>query len=155
MAMTEKQGGSDLRANVTRAEPQEDGSYAITGHKWFCTIVNCDFFFTLAQAPEGLSCFVMEKDSGFRVVRLKDKLGGRAIASSEVEFEGARAWLVGEEGRGVPTLTSTLRVAVVVGHRYPLAPLLEQSGFLAQRGDRRVVDRDRAARRRVELTHQI
>jgi putative acyl-CoA dehydrogenase len=82
MAMTEKQGGSDLRANTTRAEPQADGSYAITGHKWFCTIVNCEFFFTLAQAPGGLSCFLMEKDEGFRVNRLKDKLGGRAIASS-------------------------------------------------------------------------
>ena len=107
MAMTEKQGGSDLRANTTRADPQEDGSYAITGHKWFCTIVNCDFFFTLAQAPGGLSCFLMEKGPGFRVMRLKDKLGGRAIASSEVEFEGVRAWLIGEEGRGVPTLVST------------------------------------------------
>ncbi|MDX6581216.1 MAG: putative acyl-CoA dehydrogenase [Solirubrobacterales bacterium] len=107
MAMTEKQGGSDLRANTTRAEPEGDGSYAITGHKWFCTIVNCDFFFTLAQAPGGLSCFLMEKGPGFRVMRLKDKLGGRAIASSEVEFEGVRAWLIGEEGRGVPTLAST------------------------------------------------
>ncbi len=107
MAMTEKQGGSDLRANSTRAEPQSDGSYAITGHKWFCTIVNCEFFFTLAQAPDGLSCFLMEKGEGFRVIRLKDKLGGRAIASSEVEFDGVRAWLIGEEGRGVPTLAST------------------------------------------------
>jgi putative acyl-CoA dehydrogenase len=107
MAMTEKQGGSDLRANTTRAEPQGDGSYAITGHKWFCTIVNCEFFFTLAQAPGGLSCFLMEKDDNFRVMRLKDKLGGRAIASSEVEFDGVRAWLIGEEGRGVPTLVQT------------------------------------------------
>jgi putative acyl-CoA dehydrogenase len=107
MAMTEKQGGSDLRANTTRAEPQGDGSYAITGHKWFCTIVNCEFFFTLAQAPGGLSCFLMEKGPGFHVMRLKDKLGGRAIASSEVEFDGVRAWLIGEEGRGVPTLVQT------------------------------------------------
>ncbi len=107
MAMTEKQGGSDLRANTTRAEPLGDGSYAITGHKWFCTIVNCEFFFTLAQAPGGLSCFAMEKGPGFHVMRLKDKLGGRAIASSEIELDGVRGRLIGEEGRGVPTLVST------------------------------------------------
>ena len=101
MAMTEKQGGSDLRANTTRAEPNGDGTYSITGHKWFCTIVMCDFFFTLAQAPGGLSCFLMLRDENFRVQRLKDKLGGRALASSEVEFHGCRAWMIGEEGRGV------------------------------------------------------
>ena len=106
MAMTEKQGGSDLRANTTRAEPQEDGSYRIVGHKWFCTIVMCDAFFTLAQAPGGLSCFLMHRDEGFRVQRLKDKLGGRCLASSEVELHGCRASLIGEEGRGVATIAT-------------------------------------------------
>ena len=106
MAMTEKQGGSDLRANTTTAEPNGDGTYSIVGHKWFCTIVMCDFFFTLAQAPGGLSCFLMLRDENFRVQRLKDKLGGRALASSEVEFDGCRAWMVGQEGRGVPTIAA-------------------------------------------------
>jgi putative acyl-CoA dehydrogenase len=106
MAMTEKQGGSDLRANTTVAEPNGDGSWSITGHKWFCTIVMCDFFFTLAQAPGGLSCFLMLRDENFRIQRLKDKLGGRALASSEVEFHGCRAWMVGEEGRGIPVIAS-------------------------------------------------
>ena len=106
MAMTEKQGGSDLRANTTRAEPADDGSYLITGHKWFCSIVNCDFFITAAQAPGGPTCFLMLRDEGFRVQRLKDKLGGRALASSEVEFHGCRAWRIGEEGQGIPMLAT-------------------------------------------------
>ena len=105
MAMTEKQGGSDVRANTTRAEPQSDGTYEITGHKWFCSYPPCDVFLTLAQAPEGLSCFLIEgRDPGFRVQRLKDKLGTRSLPSSEVEFMGVRGRLVGEEGRGVPTI---------------------------------------------------
>ena len=105
MAMTEKQGGSDVRANTTRAEPQADGTYEITGHKWFCSYPPCDVFLTLAQAPEGLSCFLIEgRDPGFRVQRLKDKLGTRSLPSSEVEFHGVRGRLVGEEGRGVPTI---------------------------------------------------
>jgi putative acyl-CoA dehydrogenase len=118
MAMTEKQGGSDLRANTTRAEPNGDGTYSITGHKWFCTIVMCDFFLTLAHAPGGLSCFLMLRDDGFRIQRLKDKLGGRALASSEVEFHGCRAWLVGDEGRGVPTIASQVnytRLGTITG----------------------------------------
>ena len=118
MAMTEKQGGSDLRANTTRAEPNGDGTYSITGHKWFCTIVMCDFFFTLAQAPGGLSCFLMLRDENFRVQRLKDKLGGRALASSEVEFHGCRAWMIGEEGRGVPMIASQVnytRLGTIIG----------------------------------------
>ena len=105
MAMTEKQGGSDVRANTTRAEPQADGTYEITGHKWFCSYPPCDVFLTLAQAPDGLSCFLIERrDPGFRVQRLKDKLGTRSLPSSEVEFLGVRGTLVGEEGRGVPTI---------------------------------------------------
>jgi putative acyl-CoA dehydrogenase len=105
MAMTEKQGGSDVRANTTRAEPNGDGSYEITGHKWFCSYPPCDVFLTLAQAPAGLSCFLFEgRDPGFRIQRLKDKLGTRSLPSSEVEFHGVRGRLIGEEGRGVATI---------------------------------------------------
>ncbi|MGA7397511.1 MAG: acyl-CoA dehydrogenase family protein, partial [Solirubrobacterales bacterium] len=89
MAMTEKQGGSDVRANTTRAELQSDGTYEITGHKWFCSYPPCDIFLTLAQTSEGLSCFLIEgRDPGFRIQRLKDKLGTRSLPSSEVEFHG-------------------------------------------------------------------
>jgi putative acyl-CoA dehydrogenase len=105
MAMTEKQGGSDVRANTTRAEPAGDGDWELTGHKWFCSYPSCDIFLTLAQAPGGLSCFLFESsDPGFRIQRLKDKLGTRSLPSSEVEFERLRARLVGEEGRGVQTI---------------------------------------------------
>ena len=105
MAMTEKQGGSDVRANTTRAELASDGTYEITGHKWFCSYPPCDVFLTLAQTAEGLSCFLIEgRDPGFRIQRLKDKLGTRSLPSSEVEFHGVRGRLVGEEGRGVPAI---------------------------------------------------
>ena len=105
MAMTEKQGGSDVRANATRAEPQSDGAWEITGHKWFCSYPPCDVFLTLAQTSAGLSCFLIEgRDPGFRIQRLKDKLGTRSLPSSEVEFHGVRGRLVGEEGRGVPAI---------------------------------------------------
>ena len=105
MAMTEKQGGSDVRANTTSAQQQSDGTYAITGHKWFCSYPPCDVFLTLAQAPAGLSCFLIEgADPGFQVQRLKDKLGTRSLPSSEVEFRGVTGRLVGEEGRGVQTI---------------------------------------------------
>ena len=105
MAMTEKQGGSDVRANTTRAQAVGDGTYEITGHKWFCSYPPCDVFLTLAQAPAGLSCFLFEgRDPGFRIQRLKDKLGTRSLPSSEVEFEGVRGRLIGEEGRGVATI---------------------------------------------------
>jgi putative acyl-CoA dehydrogenase len=104
MAMTEKQGGSDVRANTTRAEPQGDGTYEITGHKWFCSYPPCDVFLVLAQAPGGLSCFLIERGAGMEFQRLKDKLGSRSLPSSEVEFRGAMARLIGEEGRGVPTI---------------------------------------------------
>jgi putative acyl-CoA dehydrogenase len=109
MAMTEKQGGSDVRANTTRAEAA-DGAYRITGHKWFCSAPMSDAFLVLAQAPKGLSCFLLPRvlpdgtKNGFRLQRLKDKLGNRSNASSEVEFESAFAHLVGEEGRGVPAI---------------------------------------------------
>jgi putative acyl-CoA dehydrogenase len=105
MAMTEKQGGSDVRANTTRAQAVGDGTYEITGHKWFCSYPPCDVFLTLAQAPAGLSCFLFEgRDPGFRIQRLKDKLGTRSLPSSEVEFQGVRGRLIGEEGRGVATI---------------------------------------------------
>jgi putative acyl-CoA dehydrogenase len=105
MAMTEKQGGSDLRANSTRAEPAGGGDWEITGHKWFCSYPPCDVFLTLAQTDSGLSCFLFESsDPGFRIQRLKDKLGTRSLPSSEVEFLGVRGRLVGEEGRGVATI---------------------------------------------------
>jgi putative acyl-CoA dehydrogenase len=110
MAMTEKQGGSDVRANTTRAEPVGPGIFDLTGHKWFCSHPACDAFLVLAQAPGGLSCFLLPRvlpdgaNNGFRIQRLKNKLGTRSLASSEVEFEEARAWLVGEEGRGVQTI---------------------------------------------------
>jgi putative acyl-CoA dehydrogenase len=110
MAMTEKQGGSDVRANTTRADPVADGAgwYRLTGHKWFCSAPMCDAFLTLAYAPGGLTCFLLPRwlpdggrNAGFRVVRLKDKMGDRANASSEVEYHGALACRIGEEGRGV------------------------------------------------------
>ena len=90
MAMTEKQGGSDVRANTTRADSVGDGWWELTGHKWFCSYPPCDIFLVLAQAPAGLSCFVLERGPGMEFQRLKDKLGTRSLPSSEVEFRGAR-----------------------------------------------------------------
>src|SRR5687768_8288412 len=88
MVMTEKQGGSDLRANTTVAEPVGDGWYELTGHKWFCTHPVFDMFLTLAQTAGGITCFVAERPhDGFRIMRLKEKLGGRCLASSEVEYD--------------------------------------------------------------------
>src|SRR5207248_1065440 len=104
MAMTERQGGSDVRANITRAEPAGDGVYELHGHKWFCSYPPCDVFLVLAQAPGGLSCFLVQRGSGMEFQRLKDKLGTRSLPSSEVEFHGAPGHLVGEEGRGVPAI---------------------------------------------------
>jgi putative acyl-CoA dehydrogenase len=109
MVMTEKQGGSDLRANTTRAEPAGDGLYELTGHKWFCTHPVFAFFFTLAHAPGGLTCFVAQRPHpGFQLQRLKDKLGGRCLASSEVEFRSLPARILGEEGRGIPTIIAQI-----------------------------------------------
>ncbi|MEV4944849.1 acyl-CoA dehydrogenase family protein [Streptomyces sp. NPDC053755] len=111
MSMTEKQGGSDVRANTTRAVPTgEAGLYALTGHKWFTSAPMSDVFLTLAQAPGGLSCFLVPRvlpdgsRNAIRLQRLKDKLGNRSNASSEIEYEGALGRLVGEEGRGVATI---------------------------------------------------
>ena len=110
MAMTEKQGGSDVRANVTRAEPIGEGAYRLYGHKWFCSAPMCDAFVVLAQAPRGLACFLLPRwkpdgeVNAFHLQRLKAKLGNRSNASSEVEFHGAWAQLIGEEGRGIATI---------------------------------------------------
>ena len=110
MSMTEKQGGSDVRANTTEAVPEADGTYRLTGHKWFTSAAMSDVFLVLAQAPGGLSCFLLPRvlPDGSRnrmlLQRLKNKLGNHTNASSEVEYDGAVAWLVGEEGRGVATI---------------------------------------------------
>jgi putative acyl-CoA dehydrogenase len=114
MAMTEKQGGSDVRANTTTATPLNGGGpgaeYELVGHKWFCSAPMCDAFLVLAQTDSGLSCFLMPRwtpdgeRNRFQIQRLKDKLGNRSNASSELEFRGAWARMVGEEGRGVPTI---------------------------------------------------
>ena len=93
-----------MRANITRAEPAGDGTYELHGHKWFCSYPPCDVFLVLAQAPAGLSCFLVERGPGMEFQRLKDKLGTRSLPSSEVEFHGAQGHLVGEEGRGVPAI---------------------------------------------------
>ncbi|MEV6625342.1 acyl-CoA dehydrogenase family protein [Amycolatopsis sp. NPDC051106] len=110
MSMTEKQGGSDVRANTTTATPSADGSYTLVGHKWFTSAPMSDMFLTLAQAPGGLSCFLLPRvlpdgsRNPIRLQRLKDKLGNRSNASSEIEYDHAVGWLVGEEGRGVRTI---------------------------------------------------
>jgi putative acyl-CoA dehydrogenase len=119
MGMTERQGGSDVRANTTLAEPVNGGGpgkeYLITGHKWFCSAPMCDAFLILAQAPAGLSCFLLARwrpdgtRNAFHLLRLKDKLGNRSNASSEVEFRRASARLIGEEGRGVATIMEMVR----------------------------------------------
>ncbi|MEO1226466.1 MAG: acyl-CoA dehydrogenase family protein [Pseudomonadota bacterium] len=109
MAMTEKQGGSDVRANTTRAEPDGDG-YRLTGHKWFCSAPMSDAFLTLAQAPDGLTCFVAPRwrpdgaRNAIHLMRLKDKLGNRSNASAEIEFHGVWAQRLGDEGAGVKTI---------------------------------------------------
>jgi putative acyl-CoA dehydrogenase len=111
MGMTEKQGGSDVRTNTTTATPtDEPGVYTLRGHKWFTSAPMCDVFLVLAQAPGGLSCFLVPRvlpdgsRNTFRIQRLKDKLGNRSNASSEPEFDRTVAWLVGPEGRGVKTI---------------------------------------------------
>jgi len=104
MAMTEKQGGSDVRAGTSRAVPAGAGCFELTGHKWFCSHPMCNVFLVLAQAPAGLSCFVVERGAGFEIQRLKDKLGTRSLASAEIELRGAQGRLLGDEGRGVATI---------------------------------------------------
>jgi putative acyl-CoA dehydrogenase len=126
MGMTEKQGGTDVRANSTTAVPAGTGGpgaeYVITGHKWFMSAPMCDAFLVLAQAQAGLSCFLVPRFlpdgnvNALRFQRLKDKLGNRSNASSEVEFQDAHGWLIGEEGRGVPSI-----IEMVTGTRLDCA----------------------------------
>jgi len=110
MGMTEKQGGSDVRANTTTATPHADGTWRLRGHKWFTSAPMNDVFLVLAQAPGGLSCFFVPRvlpdgtRNTFMIQRLKDKLGNRSNASSEPEFDDTVGWLVGDEGRGVRTI---------------------------------------------------
>lgn len=116
MGMTEKQGGTDVRANTTRAEPTGGDEYEITGHKWFMSAPMCDAFLVLAQAPGGLTCFLMPRFrpdgnvNALHLQRLKDKLGNRSNASSEVEFHKAFAWRIGEEGKGVRTIIEMVQL---------------------------------------------
>jgi len=104
MAMTERQGGSDVRANITLARAVGSGDYELIGHKWFCSYPLCDFFLMLAQAPEGLSCFLVERGEGMELMRLKDKLGTRSLPSAEIELRGARGRLIGVAGEGVKAI---------------------------------------------------
>jgi putative acyl-CoA dehydrogenase len=110
MAMTEKQGGSDVRANTTRAIKRDDGGYALIGHKWFCSAPMSDAFLTLAYTDKGLTCFLVPRwtpdgeRNAIHLMRLKDKLGDRANASAEIEYHGAYGQIVGEDGRGVRTI---------------------------------------------------
>lgn len=139
MAMTEKQGGSDVRANTTRAEAigGEGDWYRLTGHKWFCSAPMCDAFLTLAYAEGGLTCFLVprwlpdgERNAGFRVMRLKDKMGDRSNASSEIEYHGALAQRLGDEGRGVATIIQMVqhtRLDCVVGSAQQMRGALAQA----------------------------
>ena len=135
MGMTEKQGGSDVRANTTRAAAAPDGSHRLTGHKWFMSAPMSDLFLVLAQLDEGVSCFAVPRvlpggsRNVFHVQRLKDKLGDRSNASSEVEFDGTAGWLVGEPGRGVPAIiemVNTTRLDCVLGSAATVRAALTQ-----------------------------
>jgi putative acyl-CoA dehydrogenase len=136
MAMTEKQGGSDVRANTTVARRVSDGEYELVGHKWFCSAPMCDAFLVLAQAGAGLSCFLLPRVlpdgalNAFRIQRLKDKLGDRSNASSEIELDRAWAQLVGDEGRGVPTIIPMVnhtRLDCVLGTAAAMRTAVEQA----------------------------
>ncbi|WP_406863756.1 acyl-CoA dehydrogenase family protein [Streptomyces sp. HUAS MG47] len=137
MGMTEKQGGSDVRANTTRARRLDaEGEYLLTGHKWFCSAPMSDGFLVLAQAPGGLTCFLVPRvlpdgsRNVFAIQRLKDKLGNRSNASSEVEFDGTWARRVGEEGRGVRTIiemVAATRLDCVLGSAAQMRQALTQA----------------------------
>ena len=150
MAMTEKQGGSDVRANTTRATNQGD-HWELTGHKWFCSAPMCDVFLTLAQTERGLSCFLVPRwrpdgvKNAMHIQRLKDKLGNRSNASSEIEYDGAWAELVGEEGRGVPTIIEMVShtrldccIGAAAGMRLGVAQALHHASHRAAFGKRLV-----------------
>ncbi|WP_306205175.1 acyl-CoA dehydrogenase family protein [Actinoplanes sp. RD1] len=136
MGMTEKQGGSDVRANSTVATEQPDGTWRLRGHKWFTSAPMCDLFLVLAQAPEGLSCFLVPRvlpdgsRNPFRIQRLKDKLGNRSNASSEPEFDDTTGWLVGAPGQGVRTIiemVSMTRLDCVTGSASGMRAALVQA----------------------------
>ncbi|MCW2677645.1 MAG: aidB, partial [Modestobacter sp.] len=136
MGMTEKQGGSDVRTNTTRAVARGDGSHALTGHKWFTSAPMSDLFLVLAQTEEGLSCFLVPRvlpggeRNVFRLQRLKDKLGDRSNASAEVEFDGTTGFAVGEPGCGVPTIiemVNTTRLDCVLGSAATIRAALTQA----------------------------
>jgi putative acyl-CoA dehydrogenase len=136
MGMTEKQGGSDVRANTTTATPAGDGTYRLRGHKWFTSAPMCDLFLVLAQAPAGLSCFLVPRvlpdgtRNPFRIQRLKDKLGNRSNASSEPEFDDTVAWPIGDEGQGVRTIIEMVRITrldCVIGSASGMRAALSQA----------------------------
>ncbi len=150
MAMTEKQGGSDVRANSTRAINKGD-HWELVGHKWFCSAPMCDVFLTLAQTERGLSCFLVPRwrpdgvKNAMHIQRLKDKLGNRSNASSEIEYDGAWAELVGEEGRGVPTIIEMVShtrldctIGAAAGMRFGVAQALHHASHRAAFGKRLV-----------------
>jgi putative acyl-CoA dehydrogenase len=141
MSMTEKQGGSDVRANTTTATPVGDGAYELVGHKWFTSAPMSDMFLTLAQAPGGLSCFLVPRvlpggeRNAMRFLRLKDKLGNKSNASSEIEYDAAVGWLVGEEGRGVRTIVEMVnmtRLDCVIGSATGMRTALVLAGHHAR-----------------------
>jgi putative acyl-CoA dehydrogenase len=149
MAMTEKQGGSDVRANTTRATANSDGSWSLVGHKWFCSAPMCDLFLVLAQTGRGVSCFAVPRwqpdgvKNRMHLMRLKDKLGNRSNASSEVELDGAWAQLVGQEGRGVATILAMVShtrldccIGAAAGMRAALTQALHHASHRAAFGKR-------------------
>ncbi len=131
MTFTEKQGGSDLRANATRAEPAGDGAWRLFGHKWFCSAPMSDVFFTLAAVGERPTCFLVPRSlpdgtrNRFHIQRLKDKCGNRSNASSEIEFNGTLAWRLGEEGRGIAN-------AIRMAHLTRFDFILSSAGIMRQ-----------------------
>ncbi|OZM73555.1 DNA alkylation response protein [Amycolatopsis antarctica] len=138
MSMTEKQGGSDVRANTTTATPAGDGTYRLVGHKWFTSAPMNDIFLTLAQTAGGLSCFVLPRvlpdgtPNEIRLQRLKDKLGNKSNASAEIEYTGATGWLVGEEGRGVRTIIEMVtmtRLDCVLGSSASIRAALSEAAW--------------------------
>ena len=144
MSMTEKQGGSDVRVGTTAAVPVAGTAdeYRLTGHKWFTSAPMNDMFLTLAQAPGGVSCFLVPRvlpdgtRNAIALQRLKDKLGNRSNASAELEYDGASGWRIGEEGRGVPTILEMVtgtRLDCVLGSAGQMRAALSQASFYASR----------------------
>src|ERR1700692_2902997 len=158
MAMTEKQGGSDVRSNTTRAHPVAGGGpgqpYELVGHKYFVSAPMCDAFLALAQAPGGLSCFLLPRwrpdgsKNALHLLRLKKKMGNVSNASSETELRGALAWMVGEEGRGVRTIIEMVAmtrfdcmIGSSAGQRMAVTQAMHHCGLRSAFGVRRPADR--------------